>query len=599
VVRQDEIGELISGFNRLLATLAHREAELTQSEERWKFAIEGAGDGLWDWNIQTGKAYYSPRYKSMLGYAEDEIGDSAEEWSKRIHPDDVLGVLAALKPYMEGKPGVAKLEFRMQCKDGSWQWTMGRGLVVERDAEGQPVRMIGTNSDISATKAHQQQLEHIAHYDALTHLPNRVLMADRLHQAMAHALRRKQQLAVVYLDLDGFKSINDHHGHGVGDLVLIGVAQRMKDVLREGDTLSRIGGDEFVAVLTDLVDQNASVPMLSRLLSAAAHPVAVANLELQVSASLGVTFYPQAEDIGPDQLLRQADQAMYQAKLGGKNRYQFFDAVQDTSRRDRHESLERIRMAMTQKEFVLYFQPKVNMLSAKVVGVEALIRWQHPEKGLLAPSFFLPVIEDDPLAIELGEWVINTALVQVEQWSMAGLQLPVSVNIGARQLQQGEFVNRLRAMLAAHPAVPHGSLELEVLETSALEDIAQVSQVIEDCAAMGVSFALDDFGTGYSSLTYLKRLRVEMLKIDQSFVRDMLDDPDDLAILEGVIGLAAAFKRHVIAEGVESEDHGNLLMKLGCELAQGFGIARPMPGPDVPQWVRAWESNPRWTAYHP
>jgi EAL domain-containing protein (putative c-di-GMP-specific phosphodiesterase class I) len=285
--------------------------------------------------------------------------------------------------------------------------------------------------------------------------------------------------------------------------------------------------------------------------------------------------------------------------VAGKNRYQFFDAVQDTSVRGHHESLERIRLAMAQQEFVLHFQPKVNMRSGKVVGAEALIRWQHPEKGLLAPAVFLPVIEDDPLAIAVGEWVIASALAQIEVWKLGGLLLPVSVNIGARQLQQPGFVERLRSMLWAHPQVPAGYLELEVLETSALEDIAQVSQVIEECSAIGISFALDDFGTGYSSLTYLKRLRVEMLKIDQSFVRDMLDDPDDLAILEGVIGLAGAFKRQVIAEGVESADHGNLLMQLGCFLAQGYGIARPMPAHLVPKWVSNWESSPDWLDYHP
>jgi len=241
-----------------------------------------------------------------------------------------------------------------------------------------------------------------------------------------------------------------------------------------------------------------------------------------------------------------------------------------------------------QGEFVLYYQPKVNMRSGKVIGVEALIRWLHPEKGLLAPAQFLPVIEDHPLAVDVGEWVMDAALTQMQRWRGVGLNLPVSVNIGARQLQQGNFVQRLQAILAQHPDVPPTSLELEVLETSALADVGLVSQVIEDCAQIGVRFALDDFGTGYSSLTYLKRLRVALLKIDQSFVRDMLVDPDDLAILEGVIGLAAAFKRKVIAEGVETVEHGTALLRLGCELAQGYGIARPMPPEEIPAWVVTW-----------
>jgi diguanylate cyclase (GGDEF)-like protein/PAS domain S-box-containing protein len=463
-----------------------------------------------------------------------------------------------------------------------------------RDGQGSTQHYVALFSDITAIKAHQSQLEHIAHFDALTNLPNRVLLADRLQQAMAQAQRRQQLVAVVFLDLDGFKDVNDLHGHESGDQVLITLAQRMKEALREGDTLARIGGDEFVAVLIDLEDPSASVPLLNRLLMAAALPVPVGDLTLQVSASLGVTFYPQAQDVEADQLLRQADQAMYQAKLAGKNRYWVFDAAQDDSLRSHHESLERIRLALENNEFVLHYQPKVNMHTGQVVGAEALIRWQHPENGLLTPAAFLPVIEDHPLAVDVGDWVINTALSQMELWHAAGLDLPVSVNIGARQLQQANFVDRLQAILANHPLVSPTSLELEVLETSALADMAQVSQVIEACAQIGVKFALDDFGTGYSSLTYLKRLRVALLKIDQSFVRDMLDDPDDMAILQGVIGLAAAFKREVIAEGVETVAHGTALLHLGCELAQGYGIARPMPPEQMPAWAATWQPYAAW-----
>jgi EAL domain-containing protein (putative c-di-GMP-specific phosphodiesterase class I) len=285
---------------------------------------------------------------------------------------------------------------------------------------------------------------------------------------------------------------------------------------------------------------------------------------------------------------------MYQAKVAGKNRYHVFDAEQDSSIRGHHESLERIRLALARGEFVLHYQPKVNMRSGQVIGAEALIRWQHPERGLLAPGKFLPVIEDNPIAVDVGEWVIDKALTQIAVWHAAGLDLSVSVNIGARQLQQNDFVLRLKAILARHPQVNPAKLELEVLETSALADMAQVSQVIEDCAEIGVRFALDDFGTGYSSLTYLKRLRVALLKIDQSFVRDMLDDPDDLAILEGVIGLAVAFKREVIAEGVETVEHGTALLQLGCELAQGYGIARPMPPEQLPAWAATWRPDEAW-----
>ncbi|MGB4362221.1 MAG: bifunctional diguanylate cyclase/phosphodiesterase, partial [Rhodoferax sp.] len=372
------------------------------------------------------------------------------------------------------------------------------------------------------------------------------------------------------------------------------LANRMKLTLREGDTLARLGGDEFVAVLVDVANDAELLPMLNRLLAAIAEPIVFNDARLQVTASLGVTFYPQESDIDADQLQRQADQAMYQAKLLGKNRFHIFDPEHDRSVRGHNESIEEIRKALGGGQLTLYYQPEVNMRSGRLVGVEALIRWQHPTRGLLGPGLFLPVIENHALAIDVGEWVIHTALDQVQAWQAQGLDLPVSVNVGARQLQQRDFLARLQTILAQHPTVLSGRLELEVLETTALEDISGVTHVIEQCRLMGVLFALDDFGTGYSSLNYLKRLPVARIKIDQSFVRDMLDDADDLAILQGVIGLAHAFKREVIAEGVETLAHGSALLQLGCELAQGYGIAKPMPGAELLQWSRRWQADATW-----
>jgi diguanylate cyclase (GGDEF)-like protein/PAS domain S-box-containing protein len=465
-----------------------------------------------------------------------------------------------------------------------------------RDTAGQVSNYVALFTDITSAKEHQGQLERFAHFDALTGLPNRVLLADRLQQAILQSQRRGLSLAVLYLDLDGFKAVNDQHSHSVGDELLIALAQRMKSALRDGDTLARIGGDEFVAVLADLEQAQDFEAVIHRLLQAAAEPVVLGNAILQVSASIGVTQYPQdASDA--DQLMRHADQAMYTAKLSGKNRCHHFDVAQDAAVKTLRDDLEHIRRALDQGEFTLYYQPKVNMKSGEVVGAEALIRWNHPERGLLSPAAFLPIIENHPISIELGEWVIDSALAQMETWLALDLQVPVSVNIGVRQLQRGDFVARLTTLLQAHPNVPPLSLELEVLETSAMEDIAQVSSVMHACRALGVGFALDDFGTGYSSLTYLKHLPAELLKIDQSFVRDMLDDPDDLAIVESVIGLANAFRRNVIAEGVETAAHGELLLTLGCELAQGYGIARPMPGSDIPSWLQRWRPHASWTAW--
>jgi diguanylate cyclase (GGDEF)-like protein/PAS domain S-box-containing protein len=536
--------------------------------------------------------YVNPKFEEVTGYS------SAEAIGK------TPGILSSGEKSREENDKIWRTirsghtwsgDFHNRRKDGSLFWVHA-SISPILDEQGALLHFVAVKEDITQRREHQRQLEHIAHYDVLTNLPNRALLADRLIQGMAQALRRGHKLAVVYLDLDGFKSINDQHGHAAGDQMLIAVASRMKHALREVDTLARIGGDEFVVVLVDLPDAQDSQPMLNRLLLAASQPVQVGELTLRVSASLGVTFYPQAQEAEADQLLRQADHAMYQAKVSGKNRYHVFDAEHDSSIRDHHESLENIRLALLNDEFVLHYQPKVNMRTGAIIGAEALIRWQHPTKGLLPPASFLPIIEDHPLAIDFGEWVIHRALSQMGVWQAGGLDISVSVNIGARQLQQTDFVERLRELMAAHPGVKPGDLELEVLETSALEDLEHVSSVMEACRTMGVEFALDDFGTGYSSLTYLKRLPVTMLKIDQSFVREMLDDPDDRAILQGVIGLAAAFGRKVIAEGVESVAHGTVLLQLGCELAQGYGIARPMAADQLPAWAATWQPHSRWSA---
>ena len=448
--------------------------------------------------------------------------------------------------------------------------------------------------DISEKKHAAQLIERMAYSDQLTGLANRSLLGDRLQQAMMAAHRRSQLLAVVFLDLDGFKVINDQHGHQTGDLLLRALAQRMKEGLREGDTLARLGGDEFVAVFQDIPDAQASLQTLTRLLTVCSQPVHVGNLSLKVTASLGVTFYPQSEDVDADQLLRQADQAMYQAKLSGKNRYHVFDAEKDRTARGHHASVERVRMALQEQEFVLHYQPKVNMKTRAVVGVEALIRWQHPVEGLLAPGMFLPLIENHRLSVEVGEWVIRQALVQLAEWQSQGVQIPISVNISAMQIQQQDFFARLQACMQEFPGLQPNSLQLEILETSALEDLEQVARFVGQCKHLGVDFALDDFGTGYSSLTYLKRLPVAIVKIDQSFVRDMLLDQDNMSILDGVLWIMRRLQRSVIAEGVETLAHGRALMDLGCELAQGYGIAKPMPVANLPAWMQAWENDLDW-----
>ena len=564
-----------------------------KAEERLQLAasiFNQAREGIMVTDVDGDIVEVNEAFSAITGYARDEVLGR----NPRI-----------LKSDRQGREFYAAM-WRELVERGHWSgeiWNRHKdtspialleSIGALRDSRGDITHYVSLFSDVTPLKEREHQLEYLAHYDLLTSLPNRVLLADRLHQAMAQTLRRGTMLGVAFLDLDGFKIINDRHGHQVGDRFLAAVAARLRQAVREGDTIARIGGDEFVVVLLDQHDRAEGMATIRRLLAAAAEEIALEELRLRLSASIGVTYYPQSEEVDADQLLRQADQAMYQAKLAGKNRCHAFNPDEDRSLRGHHEIVERLRKALNAREFVLHYQPKVNMRSGRLVGVEALLRWQHPERGLLGPALFLPEIEDHDLSVELGDWVLDTGLAQLRRWRAQGLDIGLSVNVSARQLQKSDFVERVRERLRQHPGVAAGQLELEVLETSALQDLAQVSGIINACKELGVSFALDDFGTGYSSLTYLKLLPAAVLKIDRSFVSGMLDDPEDLAILEGVMGMAAAFRRKVVAEGVETIEHGSVLLQLGCELAQGFGIARPMPADELARWASMWRPAPQW-----
>ncbi|MBE9607949.1 EAL domain-containing protein [Chitinilyticum piscinae] len=462
------------------------------------------------------------------------------------------------------------------------------------NTEQQISHYVGVYADITQLKQQEQKLELLAHYDALTGLPNRVLLADRLEQALALARRSGLLLAVCYLDLDDFKPINDRYGHEVGDDLLVEISRRLIDNVRGGDTVARLGGDEFVLLLGNHTSTEECEQALKRILHVVSVPYLYEGDVLRVSASLGVTLYPQ-DGADAEGLLRHADQAMYSAKQSGANRYHFFDAQQDQQMRSQRQLLDRIARAQADNELQLYYQPKVDMRSGRVIGAEALLRWQHPERGMVMPGEFLPVLESSVLVSDVGYWIIGTVLAQMHSWqSQHDLRIPISVNVSPRQLANADFPLLLAKALARHEHIDPALLEIEIVESAALEDIGRAIRILNICRGMGVRFALDDFGTGYSSLTYFKRLPAEVLKIDQSFVRNMLTDPNDEAIVRAVISLAEAFERKVIAEGVETAQHGELLASLGCHHVQGYGIAKPMPAAAFPQWVRDYEANPRW-----
>jgi diguanylate cyclase (GGDEF)-like protein len=409
------------------------------------------------------------------------------------------------------------------------------------------------------------------------------------------AQRGDKLLAICYLDLDGFKPVNDRLGHAAGDQLLREIARRLKEGLRGGDTVARLGGDEFVLLLGDLSGLDELEPALARLLAAISQPIVIDRHEASVSGSIGVTLFP-LDGSDPDTLLRHADQAMYLAKQAGRNRYHLFDVRQDARAKNHRETRQRLELALAERRFELHYQPKVNMRSGTIVGVEALLRLREADGSLTLPGEFLPQIEDQDIIVTIGDWTLSEALRQMRVWAEDGLVMTVSVNIAARHLMQAGFVERLEELLAGQPTLGPRQLELEILETTALADMDAVNAIIRRCKHIGIKIALDDFGTGYSSLTYFRRLPTDTLKIDQSFIRDMLEDPEDMSIVEGVVGLTSAFGRTAIAEGVETSQHGIMLLHLGCDLGQGFGIAPPMPGGEIPDWTARFAPDPAWAA---
>jgi len=519
---------------------------------------------------------------------------------------EVLGrVPALLQPATDG-PMREQQAVMWDSLRASGTW---RGEVVQRRRNGDPCALhltistvqgpdgrvrnhVLVISDITEQRLQRERLERQAHFDELTRLPNRVRLAQLMGEAMAACEREGCLLAVCYLDLDHFKPVNDRFGHAAGDRLLVELAGRLRGALRNhtswSDAAARLGGDEFVLLLrTGTLDEARLA--VERVLRVVCQPYVIGpGFEaVQITASVGATLYPL--DRGdPDTLLRHADHAMYSAKQSGRNGYLFFDPEHSRRTEERVMAIGRLQEALDHHELVLHYQPKVDMRRGLVLGMEALLRWQHPEQGLLPPGQFLPLVEHTGLSARIGDWVLEQALDQLALWQRMGLDITLSVNVSARHLQEPDFAQRLAELLARHEQPLGTKLELEVLETAALADVGYTSALLERCRELGVRFALDDFGTGYSTLTYLKQLPVDALKIDRSFVHNMLNDPQDLAIVEGVIGLARTFGCTVVAEGVESPAQARTLIDLGCDIGQGLGLSPAMPADAVYRWAREY-----------
>lgn len=567
--------------------------QLREREQMLSLTIAAADLGTWDWDLKGGVISGDTRWRQHLGINGIQGPITGNVLSQGVHPDDRETARAAVAAFKTSRDDHYDVVRHLQLADGSSRWIRNIGRIVDRTPDGRPARVLGVTLDVTQQREHEMSLQRSAHYDMLTGLPNRELLADRLEQAMALSRRTGGLLAVAYLDLDGFKPINDRHGHAMGDRLLVELARRMRERSRSVDTAARVGGDEFVLLISNLESEEPGLATLDRVMEAIASPFVVDGLALQVTASIGVTFFP-SDPSDAITLLRHADQAMYRAKQSGRNQVRSFDAGREQQRQERSQTLVRLRQALNQREFELFVQPKVDMVSAVVVGAEALVRWRHPQDGVLAPARFLSSIEGSEMDVPFGEWVLDAAFEILAAWADAGSRRQLAVNLTALHLQSPGLIEGIGRRLAAHPEVGACQIEIEVTESAALSDVEAAGAIVEALRALGVSTALDDFGTGYASLAYLRRLPVNTLKIDKSFVQGMVGNTGDRAIVEAVIAMARSFGKDVVAEGVETVEHGTRLVALGGRLAQGYCIARPMPVSDFLPWCERWAIPPEW-----
>jgi diguanylate cyclase (GGDEF)-like protein/PAS domain S-box-containing protein len=579
---------------RISTQLAHKRAQeaLKESEERYALAALGSNDGLWDWNISDNEVHFSARWKSMLGFQENEINNKPEEWFDRIHDADRARVKNEITAHQNGTTPHFESEHRMLHHDGTFRWMLSRGLAI-RDQSGRPLRMAGSQTDITQAKVS----------DPLTGLPNRLLFIDRLNRLIKYSKRRKNHsFAVVFMDLDGFKMINDSMGHMVGDQLLVGVAERLEKCLRSTDTLARLrdtytvarlGGDEFTVLLDDLKDPNDAKIAADRLMKALKPPFLLAGKEVYTSVSIGIAQSNPVYE-GPDEMLRDADTAMYHAKSLGKGRYEVFDAKMRASVMARLQLETDLRHALERREFRNFYQPIVNLASGEIAGFEALLRWQHPTRGLLGPIEFIGVVEETGLIRELGWWNLSEACRQIGEWRAAwpaNRDLIISVNLSAKQFLQPNLVADI-ANLLREIKLPPDALKLEITESTVMKDPAGAVEMLQQIKSLGVRLAIDDFGTGYSSLSYLHRFPLDTLKIDRSFISSMDDDGDGMEIARTILPMAKNLRLDVVAEGVETLEQFELLKKFNCAFGQGYYFSRPLSADGVSTLLKgdlAWQ----------
>ena len=568
-------------------------AALRESEARYARAERGASDGLWDWDIAANRIYFSPRWMAMLGHEERGCTGTPEDWLSRVHPDDAPRVRVALTAYIQEHSAQFESEYRIRHQDGGYRWVLCRGLVTP-GASGKPAWMAGSQADITRRKAAEEQLLHDAFHDVLTGLPNRALFLDRLERSIKGMRRLPGYMfAVIFLDLDRFKVINDSLGHLAGDQLLIAMSRRLTSCLRANDTVARLGGDEFTVLFEDVKDIAMVTRGVERIQQTLSEPLVLAGHELTVTASIGIALstqgYERAEDV-----LRDADIALYRAKAQGRARHELFDTAMHARAVALWQLETDLRVALQRQELRLHYQPIAQLHSGAIIGFEALLRWQHPQRGLLVPGDFLSVAEDTGLIVPIGHWVLHEACRQMRAWQQRWSALCsafISVNLSSKELRQVDLFSQIDQILQ-QTGLPAASLHIELTETVLIENTERATDLIKGLGQHGVRLAIDDFGTGYSSLSYLHRFPIETLKIDRSFVSRLGPDPSSREMVKTIITLARNMGMTVVAEGHETVEQAEALKELQCECVQGNFFARPMEGEAIAELMDRSASVP-------
>lgn len=555
--------------------------ELHVANERLRLAIESTGDGMWDWDFKCNIGYISDRFKEIIGYAPQDLPDHITAWPATIHPDDEARVMNAYHAYMDGAIPVLATEYRIGCKDGRWKWVLSRGTLVRDERDGKPHRMIGMMTDISERKKADERIWRHANYDSLTQLPNRRLFRDRLEQEVRKAPRTHTAIALLFIDLDRFKQVNDLLGHDAGDLLLMQAARRIEGCVREADTVARLGGDEFTVILSPLDEVDRVERITQDILSALAEPFRIGKEMVYISGSVGISLYPDDAE-SAEELIRKADQAMYAAKNNGKDQFSYFTRLMDERAHQRLRLINALRRALEMGQFSVAYQPVVELATYRVIKAEALLRWQHPIFGNVEPAYFVPLAEEAGLIKEIGDWIFREAAGSAKRWSQVlGTEFQIGVNKSPIQFlskEEDDWVDYLRSV-----DLPAQSVTVEITEGLLLHASSEVCNRLLEYRDAGIQVALDDFGVGYSSMSYLKKFDIDYLKIDQSFVQDMEEDENSRTIAESIIVMAHRLGLKVIAEGVETEQQRELLAAAGCDFGQGYLFSRPLSAADFEQ----------------